>query len=403
MSSRRRAVLAASVTASLLTVAAPAAGATGGEIGGSGSHYHLTDGWNARTDHAFSYGRADDAVYVGDWNRDGRDTLAVRRGATYHFSNRLAGGDADRVVTYGRSGDTVLMGDWNGDGVDTPAVRRGSVYHIKNSLRGGDADRVINYGRADDEVVVGDWDGDGRDTLGVRRGSVYHLKNSISGGDADAVVNYGRSDDEVLVGDWDGDGRTTLGIRRGSTVHIKNSIAGGSADRVMTYGRSEDAVLVGDWDGNGTETIGLRTDRPGEVAPPPAQGGLTAFDARTVELINAERERAGVPPVRAWSELRDGALRHSRWMARTGEFEHASQQTMRNDARAAGCVASAENIFWGTRHYADDPAAVMRGYMNSPGHRANILDPDNRFVAIGTVQADNGNIYNTQRFASRCS
>lgn len=402
MTTRRKAALTTAVAASLLALGAPASGATGGEIGGSGAHYHLTNGWSGETNRTFAYGRQNDAVYVGDWNGDRVDTLAVRRGATYHFSNRLSGGDADRVVTYGRANDTVLMGDWDGDGVDTPVVRRGAEYHFKNDLSGGDADRVIYYGRPNDVVVVGDWNGDGRDTLGVRRGSVYHLKNSIRGGDADAVVNYGREQDEVIVGDWNGDGRTTLGVRRGSVFHIKNSISGGDADRVMTFGRTSDAVLVGDWDGNRTDTIGLRTERAGQT-PPPEQGGLTAFDAEMLELVNAERSDAGVPPIAAWPALRDGAIRHSSWMARTGSFEHAEGDTIAADGRAAGCAATAENIFWGTRGFADDPAAVLREYMNSPGHRTNILDPRNRFIAIGTVQADNGRIYNTQRFASSCS
>src|SRR5690606_2084117 len=203
MGSRRTAVAVGTVAA-LLFLGAPAA-AKGGEVGGSGSSYHLTDGWNARTDRTFAYGRAGDRVYVGDWNGDDRDTLAVRRGATYYFSDSLSGGAANRVVTYGRAGDTVLMGDWDGDGVDTPVVRRGNVYTFQDGLRDGAADRVVAYGRAGDQVLVGDWNGDGKDTLGVRRGSVYHLKNSLDGGKADHVVPYGKAGDAVLVGDWNGD------------------------------------------------------------------------------------------------------------------------------------------------------------------------------------------------------
>src|SRR5699024_9514262 len=101
MRARHRAVLTASVTFSLLAVGAPAAMGSGGEVEGEGSHYHLTNGWEGRTDRAFSYGRANDTLYIGDWNGTGNDTLAVRRDATYHFSNRLTGGEADRVVTYG--------------------------------------------------------------------------------------------------------------------------------------------------------------------------------------------------------------------------------------------------------------------------------------------------------------
>ncbi|MDD9205121.1 hypothetical protein PU560_01410, partial [Georgenia sp. 10Sc9-8] len=59
------------------------------------------------------------------WDGDGTDTLAVRRGSTFHISNTFAGGHADRSFTYGRATDVVLVGDWDGDGTDTLAVRRG--------------------------------------------------------------------------------------------------------------------------------------------------------------------------------------------------------------------------------------------------------------------------------------
>ena len=409
MTSRRVAVLATALSASLLALGAPATaapagevGSTGGEVGGSGAHYHLTNGWDGEADAAFTYGRSDDRVFVGDWDADGRDSLGVRRGATYHFKNRLAGGDADRVVTYGRADDDVYLGDWDGDGIDTPVVRRGATYHFTNRLAGGDADRVVTYGRPDDVVVVGDWDGDGRDSLGVRRGKVYHLKNSMRGGDADVVLAYGRADDEILVGDWNGDGRSTLGVRRGNDFHIRNSMSGGPAQLVVTFGRPGDAALVGDWDGNGSDTLGLRTDRRPSLPPEP-DDPFADFDATMVELINDERAAAGVPAIAAWPALRSGAMDHSAWMAETGTFEHAAPETIGADGDAAGCAATAENIFWGTYHFADDPEAVLTEYMNSPSHRENLLDPANRFIAVGTVEAENGNIYNTQRFASSCS
>jgi GH25 family lysozyme M1 (1,4-beta-N-acetylmuramidase) len=135
-------------------------------------------------------------------------------GSWFYLSNTLTGGGADVAFTYGLASDQVLVGDWDGDGKDTLAVRRGNVYYFKNSLTGGVADAVVPYGRADDQVLVGDWNGDGKDTLAVRRGNVYYIKNSLSGGAADTVFPYGRSGDTVVVGDWDGDGADSLGVRR---------------------------------------------------------------------------------------------------------------------------------------------------------------------------------------------
>src|SRR5690625_1868313 len=241
------------------------------------AEFHLSNTWRGTTDVHFMYGRWADEVFIGDWDGDGRDTIAVRRGNQFHVTNGQRGGDADVVFTYGRPGDVVLVGDWDGDGRDSFAVRRGASYHINNSLRGGNADTVVTYGRGDDTVLVGDWDGDGVDTFAVRRGATYHVKNSLRGGDADVVFTYGRSGDVVLVGDWDGDGDDTLAVQRGRTFHVNNSLRGGDADRAVTFGRLGDEVHVGDWDGNGTDTLGIRR---------PVGGGVTATGFKPIGMVS---------------------------------------------------------------------------------------------------------------------
>ncbi|WP_452176632.1 gamma-glutamyltransferase [Georgenia satyanarayanai] len=226
--------------------------------GGRSPQFHLSNDWRGTTDEVFRYGRTGDEVLVGDWDGDGVDTIAVRRGNVVHVSGGHRGGDAARTFTYGRPGDVLLVGDWDGDGRDTLAVRRGNEYHVRNRLAGGDADRVVRYGRENDVVVVGDWDGNGTDTLAVRRAATYHVRNSLRGGDADTVFTYGRAGDVTLAGDWDGNGTDTLTIQRGRVFHVSNSLRGGDADHVLTFGREGDEVYVGDWDGNGTDTLGVR-------------------------------------------------------------------------------------------------------------------------------------------------
>jgi len=115
-------------------------------VGGSGTIYLLNDAWSGRADTALLYGRDSDRSYVGDWNGDGKDSLAVRRGRTYHLRNALTGGPADVTFEYGLSTDTTLVGDWNGDGIDTAAVRRGNVYYVSNGFTGGAADIVQAFG-----------------------------------------------------------------------------------------------------------------------------------------------------------------------------------------------------------------------------------------------------------------
>lgn len=229
-----------------------------GGIGGTGNQYFLNDTFSANANTVFRYGNAGGRVYVGDWDGDGKDTLAYRIGSTFYIRNSNSAGSPHTVIHYGRPGDRVYVGDWNGDGKDTFAVRRGKTYHVKNSLSGGNADQVIHYGREGDDILVGDWNGNGKDTFAVRRGSVYHVKNSMSGGNADQVVNYGRSGDDVYVGDWNGNGKDSFAVRRGKTYYIANAIRGGDADRVLAYGRTTDTTLVGDWNGDGRDTLGVR-------------------------------------------------------------------------------------------------------------------------------------------------
>ncbi|WP_454084924.1 ThuA domain-containing protein [Georgenia sp. Marseille-Q6866] len=240
------------------------------------AEFHLSNTWRGTTDVHFMYGRMADEVLIGDWDGDGRDTIAVRRGNVFHVSNAQRGGDADAVFTYGRAGDVILAGDWDGDGRDTFAVRRGAEYHVKNTLRGGPADVVFVYGRADDQVLVGDWDGNGNDTLAIRRGAAYYVKNSVIGGDADVVFTYGRAADVTHAGDWDGDGADTFAIQRGRVFHVNNSLRGGDADRVLTFGRLGDEVYVGDWNGDGTDTLGIR--RP--------VGGAAGVAAKEVGMLS---------------------------------------------------------------------------------------------------------------------
>ncbi|AZN29145.1 peptidase S8 [Flaviflexus salsibiostraticola] len=209
-------------------------------------------------DHAFTFGRPGDQVFAGDWDGDGVDTLAVRRGNTFFVQNQLLGGNAEIQFNYGRVGDEVLVGDWDGDGKDTFAVRRGTTFYAQNSLQGGNAENQFNYGRLGDQVYAGDWDGDAKDTFAVRRGNAFYVRNTLTGGYATTTFNYGRVGDEVLVGDWDGDGKDTITVRRGTTFYVANSLISGSAQKSYTLGRASDQVIVGDWNADSIDSIGLR-------------------------------------------------------------------------------------------------------------------------------------------------
>jgi uncharacterized protein YkwD len=110
----------------------------------------------------------------------------------------------------------------------------------------------------------------------------------------------------------------------------------------------------------------------------------------TLCLLNAERSKRGLKPLKANSKLRKAAERHSRNMVADGFFDHVSPSgsTMVDRVRKAGYMkpgrawSLGENIAWGTGDLST-PRATMRAWMNSPGHKANILRRNFREIGIG--------------------
>ena len=239
-------------------------------------NFFLNDRWTGNANIEFSWGEQSHKVLVGDWDGDGKDTVALRKGGQFAFSNASpASGTPKFTLAWGLATDTVLVGDWNGDGKDTLAIRRGNSYHIKNSLSGSSTDQLFYFGKAGDEVFVGDWDGDGTDTLAVRRGNEIHISNKNTTGKTDNVITYGRAGDDLYVGSFDRTrlGRDSFAVRRGNTYFINKAIKSGEADIKLDYGRVNDVTLLGDWNGDGEDTLGVvrsaATKAPAQPTPPP--------------------------------------------------------------------------------------------------------------------------------------
>lgn len=119
--------------------------------------------------------------------------------------------------------------------------------------------------------------------------------------------------------------------------------------------------------------------------------------AEVVRLVNVARAAAGCGPVRVDSRLTTAARLHSEDMARQDYFSHTSVdgRSPWDRIEAQGYRAgSAENIAAG---YAT-PAAVMDGWMNSPGHRANILACSSQAIGVGLGRGGSYGTYWTQDF-----
>ncbi|MET8569070.1 CAP domain-containing protein [Streptomyces sp. NPDC004783] len=115
---------------------------------------------------------------------------------------------------------------------------------------------------------------------------------------------------------------------------------------------------------------------------PAATSQQAVAEAQVLSLVNDERAKAGCRPVAANSALRELAENFSEAMAAQGFFDHTdpSGATPWDRAEAAGITGlGGENIARGQA----DAQAVMDAWMNSPGHRANILNCDFQTLGVG--------------------
>lgn len=107
------------------------------------------------------------------------------------------------------------------------------------------------------------------------------------------------------------------------------------------------------------------------------------FTRQSIVLVNQARSRAGLSALEPDATLNLVAQRYSARMAAEGFYDHVDPQGRNAGDRigAAGYVArqSAENIARGQ----PDPVSVVQGWLNSPGHRANIMNPSLRAIGAG--------------------
>lgn len=121
---------------------------------------------------------------------------------------------------------------------------------------------------------------------------------------------------------------------------------------------------------------------PVTTAPAPPPAGSTSITAEVTRLTNVERAKAGCGAVRTEPKLAVAALAHSRDMVDRDYFSHDSPDGKGpgDRATAAGYPNwSGENIAKGY----PDAAAVVQGWMNSPGHKANILNCSSKATGVG--------------------
>lgn len=132
------------------------------------------------------------------------------------------------------------------------------------------------------------------------------------------------------------------------------------------------------------------------------------LDAAMFFITNEERSKVGVPPMRYHKFLEVAAYNHSLKMATTGFFSHYNsidiyRKSTGDRGKLAGITNPhiAENIAYNFPKngstYMQVATLLIKQWMNSPGHKENILSKKGRQMGIGTYYIDN-KIYGTQAF-----
>lgn len=137
---------------------------------------------------------------------------------------------------------------------------------------------------------------------------------------------------------------------------------------------------------------------PGQKISVPNIDSVKALENEVIRLVNVERSKNGLAPLTANWQLSRIARYKSKDMANLHYFSHTSPtygspftmiQSFGIKFSSAG-----ENIAMGQ----NGPTSVMNAWMNSPGHRSNILSPSYTEIGVGFATSSNGTCYWTQQF-----
>ena len=138
-------------------------------------------------------------------------------------------------------------------------------------------------------------------------------------------------------------------------------------------------------------------------AAPAEAGSLTSSEASILGVVNSVRAAHGLAALRSDGPLTKAARSHTANLIRTDVFTHGSFAARLASYGARG-PRFAENLAWGTGSRAS-ARSIVRAWLASPGHRANLLRPGFRRIGIGarvgTFQGHGGATVVTADFAGR--
>lgn len=123
---------------------------------------------------------------------------------------------------------------------------------------------------------------------------------------------------------------------------------------------------------------------------------IHTYASRILDLVNAERAKAGLSALRLDTGITAAANVRAKEIKQSFSHTRPNGSSFSTALQEQGVTyrGSGENIAWGQK----SPEQVMNAWMNSSGHRANILNPNFQNIGIGYYQDANGRNYWVQLF-----
>jgi uncharacterized YkwD family protein/spore coat assembly protein SafA len=137
---------------------------------------------------------------------------------------------------------------------------------------------------------------------------------------------------------------------------------------------------------------------PGQKLTVPTMQGIKSLESEVVKLVNVERSKQGLQPLKENWQLSRVARYKSADMAAKNYFSHTSptygSPFRMMESFGIKYSSAGENIAYGQK----TPQQVMTAWMNSPGHRSNIMSPSYSQIGVGYATNKSGTPYWTQMF-----
>ncbi len=127
---------------------------------------------------------------------------------------------------------------------------------------------------------------------------------------------------------------------------------------------------------------------------------LTADEQAVIDRTNDERLTFALKPLKANPQLMEAARKHAENMAKQDKLEHVlDEKTPSDRTKAAGYKSGfvGENIAWNQK----DAKEVLTGWMDSEGHRDNILKKEYTEIGVAVAKNAKGEPYWVQVFGKR--